>query len=62
MGSKAKEGDKTESRLFLGFRIKLDNVARSMKAIFLKIWTFKNIFFFIGSVTAIHVFGDELAV
>eukprot|EP00631_Chrysoreinhardia_giraudii_P000303 CAMPEP_0197421432 /NCGR_PEP_ID=MMETSP1170-20131217/7070_1 /TAXON_ID=54406 /ORGANISM="Sarcinochrysis sp, Strain CCMP770" /LENGTH=33 /DNA_ID= /DNA_START= /DNA_END= /DNA_ORIENTATION= len=33
-----------------------------MKDIFLKMWSYKSIVFFIGSVTAIHFFGDELAV
>lgn len=43
-------------------RIRLQNVAKRMKDMFLKMWDFKNIVFFIGTVTLMHTLGDELAV
>lgn len=58
---RAKDDSKTELRL-LDVRIKLQNVARTMHEILMKMWAHKNVFFFIGSATLIHFFGDELAV
>lgn len=55
-----KDGDIME--LVESGRIKLENVARTMKNVFLRMWSVRNILYFVGSVTVIHVFGDELAV
>lgn len=43
-------------------RIRLQNVAKRMKDMLLKMWDFKNIVFFIGTVAMMHTLGDELAV
>jgi len=48
--------------LDLRARVSLASVARKVRDAFVAMWSFRQIFFFIGSVTAMHFFGDELAV
>ena len=60
---KMAEQNASKSGMLLDIRrVKWSNVARKMKETLINLWSFKNVWFFFGSVAMMHWYGDELAV
>ena len=61
-GSTSGEKKAIEGGGMVRHRIRLRVMAAKMRDAFVKIWDYKNIIYFIGSVGLMHFYGDELAV